>query len=63
MNWPQMHVDWPELEEDRLGVRRGTGNRGDLARLLQHHRALGPDQVEKEILAFEDEARFPGEVK
>jgi hypothetical protein len=39
------------------------GNRDQLARLLQHRRALGPEQIEKEIVAFEIEARFPGEVK
>jgi len=72
MNWPQMHANWPELKEvfktywsdlPAEDLNAIDGNRGQLARLLQHHRALGPDQVEKEILAFEDEARFPGEVK
>ena len=72
MNWPQMHADWKELkevfrtywsdlsEEDLNAI---DGNRVELARLLQHHRALGPDQIEKEIVAFEDETRFPGEMK
>jgi antitoxin component HigA of HigAB toxin-antitoxin module len=72
MNWPQMHSDWKELkevlktywsdlsEEDLVAI---DGNRDQLARLLQHRRALGPEQIEKEIVAFEIEARFPGEVK
>ena len=73
MNWSQMHADWPELKEvlktywsdlSEEDLKAIDGNRGELARVLQRHRAaLGPDQVEKEILAFEDEARFPGEVK
>jgi hypothetical protein len=72
MNWSQMHADWPELQEvlktywsdlswDDLNAI--NGNRDELARLLQQRRALGPDQIEKEIVAFENEARFPGEVK
>ena len=72
MNWSQMHADWPELQEvlktywsdlswDDLNAI--NGNRDELARLLQQRRALGPDQIEKEIIAFENEARFPGEVK
>ena len=72
MNWPQIHTDWKELkdvlktywsdlsEEDLNAI---DGNRDKLARLLQQHRALGPDQIEKEIIAFEAEARYPGAVK
>ena len=72
MNWSQMRNDWQDLKgvfktywrdlswEDLNAI---NGNRDELARLLQHHRALGPEQIEKEIVAFETEARFPGEVK
>lgn len=72
MNWPQMQADWPALkevlktywsdlsEEDLNAI---DGNRDEFARLLQQHRALGPDQIEKEIVAFEHEVRFPGDVK
>jgi hypothetical protein len=72
MNWPQVHAEWPELKEvfktywsdlSENDLNTINGNRDELARLLQHHRALGPDQIEKEIVAFETEARFPGEVK
>ncbi len=72
MNWHQMHRNWNELKEvlktywsdlseEDLDVI--DGHRDQLARLLQHRRALGPDQIEKEIIAFEYETRFPGEVK
>ena len=72
MNWSQMHADWPELREvlktywsdlSWEDLNAIDGNRDELARLLQQRRRLGPDQIEKEIVAFENEARFPGEVK
>ena len=52
---------WSDLSENDLNMI--NGNRDELARLLQHQRALGTEQIEKEIVAFETEARFPGEVK
>ena len=72
MNWSQMHADWPELQEvlktywsdlswDDLNAI--NGNRDELAAAPPATSRLGPDQIEKEIIAFENEARFPGEVK
>lgn len=72
MNWSQMETDWVDLKEmlrtywselSEEDLNTIDGHREKLALLLQHHRALGPDQIEKEIIAFEAEARYPGAVK
>ena len=72
MNWPQMHARWDDFkgvlktywgdlsDEDLRAI---DGNRGKLARVLHTHYALGPDEIEREIIAFEYEVRLPGEAK